>query len=113
MQKCIQLIRQKYIFAKFKNTLSITKYFCTAKISCLQYNAIHISLPLSLGNWSPSDFPEGDSWSTSGANVNRDLLVVMTDPNVVGDFLDVFNNDWQTGRPWEPKSGIGLWSRAT
>lgn len=74
--------------------------------SCLSFN-IPASLP-SLGNWSPSDFPEGSSWSVSGSSVNRDMLVVMTNPDIVEVFRNVFYKDWAKGKEWVPKSGVGL-----
>lgn len=42
-------------------------------------------------------------YSKSKLNVNRDLLVSMEGPDIVGVFQDVFTNDWDTGTDWTPK----------
>ena len=66
----------------------------------------HLIYPFTPGNWSPSDFPEGSTFSSyekTHASVNRDLLVVMSGDTVVGAFQTVFQNDWGSGTDWKPK----------
>ena len=58
------------------------------------------------GNWSPSDFPEGSTFSSyekTHESINRDLLVVMSGDSVVEAFQTVFENDWKSGTDWKPK----------
>ena len=58
------------------------------------------------GNWSPSDFPKGSTFSSyheTHESVNRDLLVVMSGDSVVDAFQTVFEKDWDSGTDWEPK----------
>ena len=61
------------------------------------------------GNWSPSDFPTGDTfppYAKAQHSVNRDMLVAMKGAWVVDDFNKVFTEDWWIGSEWRPKSGI-------
>ena len=58
------------------------------------------------GNWSPSDFPEGTTfspYSKTKNSVNRDILVSMEGSDIVKAFQVVFENDWETGTDWYPK----------
>jgi len=62
--------------------------------------------PNPAGNWSPSDFPPGttyDPYPDTHQSINRDLLVVMNNPDIVKTFQAVFDNDWATGKEWVPK----------
>ena len=65
-------------------------------------------LPTHTGNWSPSDFPTGDSFppypSSSWQDTNRDSLVTMEDKGLVQEFLNVFINDGANGNKWNPGS---------
>jgi phosphatidylserine/phosphatidylglycerophosphate/cardiolipin synthase-like enzyme len=61
---------------------------------------------LSTGNWSPGDFPTGNSWEPhrkSGHSVNRDLEIVLEHPDLVDYFFQVYNADWAMGTEWQPK----------
>lgn len=63
---------------------------------------MHIS-----GNWSPSDFPEGNTfkpYSKTSQNINRDILVSMEGSDIVGVFQDTFKHDWESGTDWYPKN---------
>ena len=67
-------------------------------------HAISISLT---GNWSPSDFPDGDSfqpYSKTGFSINRDMLIVLESPDLVKEFQEVYNGDWAAGTEWKPKT---------
>lgn len=58
------------------------------------------------GNWSPSDFPKGSTFSAyhkTRHSINRDLLVVMSGDSIVEAFQTVFEKDWDSGTDWEPK----------
>jgi len=63
---------------------------------------------LSTGNWSPSDYPDNESGeyppysSSTWINANRDLTVVMTDPDVVAAFKTLFYGDFDIGQKWYP-----------
>ena len=80
-------------------------------MNCLPNPQIAISLIICisffyLGNWSPSDFPKGStftSYKESHLSINRDLLVVMEGDSVVEAFQTVFENDWDSGTDWKPK----------
>ena len=66
----------------------------------------HTYTLIDTGNWSPSDFPEGDSFrphSETNQSVNRDMLVVMKSPGITDKFNQVFSEDWMIGTPWQPK----------
>ena len=77
--------------------------------SCTQDNNCDNDLafvPAPTGNWSPSDFPSGTSYrpySDTQQSVNRDLLVVLSSPDIVNAFQTVYNEDWAVGTEWEPK----------
>ena len=63
-------------------------------------------LSIYAGNWSPSDFPSGSTftpYSHSKLSVNRDLLVSMEGEDIVGAFKTVFDHDWLSGTDWAPK----------
>ena len=78
--------------------------------TCSHYiTYITINYTAHTGNWSPSDFPEGDSfppYKEAGHSVNRDMLVVMKSPDIVDKFNKVFSEDWLVGTPWQPKDGV-------
>ena len=59
-----------------------------------------------LGNWSPSDFPNGTSWQPrkhSHFSINRDLEIVMEQADLVAYFAEVYNADWAMGKEWHPR----------
>jgi phosphatidylserine/phosphatidylglycerophosphate/cardiolipin synthase-like enzyme len=63
------------------------------------------TLHLSTGNWSPGDYPPGQSWEPrrkSGHSVNRDLEIVLEQERLVAYFSRVYNADWAMGEQWEP-----------
>ena len=59
------------------------------------------------GNWSPTDYPDGTSWepySKSHTSTNRDLHIVLEQPDLVAYFLKVYQEDWKLGKAWYPKA---------
>ena len=58
------------------------------------------------GNWSPTDFATGSTFPPSSSSewkdVNRDLVVVMSDSRIVTQFMSLYKGDYARGIDWYP-----------
>jgi len=72
--------------------------------------ADNTTVGLSSGNISPSDITPGSSFPPYGQSgwqdVNRDLNVLITQPDIVAQFQTVLQNDYNLGTSWSPSSGV-------
>ena len=87
-------------------------YTSTTCIIYWQLNFLrNASILYFLGNWSPSDYPNGTSWQPykeSGSSINRDLQIVMEQADLAAYFATVYNADWAMGKEWKPRSHVHI-----
>lgn len=88
--------------------ISVTNTYTDFSFSHQKYWIIDgETVHLSTGNWAHSDFPTRNifpAYKYPRYFANRDMIVIMKNPEVVNHFLQVFEKDKALGEKWSPLS---------
>jgi len=106
--KCYTKLHAAGVTVRLTQLISFYQY-CHQKFWIVDGKTVGIST----GNWSPSDYPEGEdtfvpySKGASGWRVsNRDYTVEITSPSAVSVFQGLLDKDYAAGSDFNPKDNL-------